>query len=404
MRFSPALRLLPVVLAVTSGFAQTPTLQQLVAFQCNTSGCADGKEPDALILASDGNLYGVAEYSTTPTGVAGGGTIFKMTPAGQITLLYNFPENQNTGFFPNGYAPVAIAEGSDGMLYGAASSGGPTSASAGTLWRINKNGTGFTVLVQYCTTCSSGGFPNSIVAGSDGNLYGTTGYGGNWPGNGCEDLGCGVVFKLTTAGVYTVLHAFNGNGGDTSEPVGVIQASDGNLYGATAGNLSEGSIFKVTPSGQFSTLHFFGSGTYGLSGITQASDGMLYGFSHVVSAPTVELYNITTGGSFQNLAQITQPLYKQFGLAQPIQASDGNLWTAAAEGGSGNWGRVLAVSTKGKVEQSLSFTNTNGSFATGRLVQLANGTLYGTTIKGGTLSNGSLASGVIYTVTGLPAR
>jgi uncharacterized repeat protein (TIGR03803 family) len=186
--------------------------------------------------------------------------------------------------------------------------------------------------------------------------------------------------------------------------VGVTMASDGNLYGATAGNLSEGSIFKVTPSGQFSTLHLLGSGTYGLAGVTQASDGLLYGFSHVVSAPTVELYNITTAGSFQNLAQITQPLFKQFGLAQPIQASDGNLWTAAAEGGSGNWGRVLAVTTRGAIVQSLNFTSNNGSFATGKLVQLPNGTLYGTTIKGGTLSNGSLASGVIYTVTGLPAR
>ena len=383
--------------------AQSPTLQQLFAFNCTTSGCADGRAPDALILASDGNLYGVAEYSNTPTGVAGGGTIFKLTPAGQITVLYTFPENQSTGFFPNGYAPDAIAEGSDGMLYGAASSGGTTSASLGTLWRINKTGSGFQVLVRYCTSCSSGGAPNSITAGTDGNLYGTTGYGGSFVGSLCEGLGCGVVFKLTTSGVYTVLHAFNGTS-ETSEPVGVTQASDGNLYGATAGNLSEGSIFKVTPSGQFSTLHLFGSSTYALAGITQASNGLLYGFSHVVSAPTVELFNITTAGSFQNLAQITQPLFKQFGLAQVIQASDGNLWTATAEGGSGNWGRVLAVSTGGAIVQSLSFTDANGNFPVGRLVQLSNGTLYGTATKGGTLSNGSLASGVIYTVTGLPPK
>jgi uncharacterized repeat protein (TIGR03803 family) len=391
----PALMLSMPGIAV---FGQTPTLQQLFAFNCSSS-CPDGRSPDALILASDGNLYGAAEY-----GGAGGGIIFKMTPAGQITVLYTFPLNTTTGFYPNGYAPDAIAEGSDGMLYGAASSGGPTSASLGTLWRINKNGSGFQVLVQYCTSCTTGGSPNSITAGSDGNLYGTTGYGGYFPTSGiCESLGCGVVYKLTTSGTYTVLHAFNGTS-ETSEPVGVTMATDGNLYGSTAGNLSQGSIFKVTPSGQFSTLYLFGSGTYALSGITQASDGLLYGFSHVVSAPTVELFNITTGGSFQNLAQITQPLYKQFGLSRPIQASDGNLWTAAAEGGSGNWGRVLAVTTKGAVVQSLSFTNKNGNFPTGRLVQLANGTLYGTATKGGTLSNGSTASGVIYTVTGLPAR
>jgi uncharacterized repeat protein (TIGR03803 family) len=400
----PVVSFLFIVVTAFAVHAQNPSLHQLFAFACTSTSCPDGKEPDALIVASDGNLYGVAEYSNTATGVAGGGTIFKMTPGGQITVLYAFPENQTTGFFPNGYAPDAIAEGSDGMLYGAASIGGSTSASAGTLWRISKTGTGFQVLVRYCTSCTSGGFPNSIVAGTDGNLYGTTGYGGTFPSSGiCESLGCGVVFKLTTAGVYTVLHAFNGTS-ETSEPVGVIQASDGNLYGATAGNLSEGSVFKVTPSGQFSTLHLFGSGTYALAGVTQASDGLLYGFSHVVSAPAVELFNITTGGSFQNLAQIAQPLFKQFGLAQPIQASDGNLWTAAAEGGSGNWGRVLAVTTKGAIVESLSFNSKNGSFATGKLVQLANGTIYGTTIKGGTTSTGTVASGVIYTVTGLPAR
>ena len=398
-----ALTVLLIAMAATAVNAQSPTLHELFGFSCPSpfTACPDGKEPDALIVASDGNLYGVAEYSNTATGGAGGGTIFKMTPSGQVSVLYTFPENQSTGLFPNGDAPDAIAEGSDGMLYGAASSGGSTSASAGTLWRVHKDGTGFQVLVRYCTSCTAGGFPNSIVAGTDGNLYGTTGYGGSFPGTLCEDLGCGVVFKLTTSGAYTVLHAFNGTS-ETSEPVGVIQASDGNLYGATAGNLSEGSVFKVTPSGQFSTLHLFGSGTYALAGVTQASDGMLYGFSHVVSAPVVELFNITTGGSFQNLAQITQPLFKQFGLSRVIQASDGNLWAAAAEGGTGNYGRVLAVTTQGAVVQSLSFNGKNGSFPTGPLVQLANGTLYGTTIKLGTLPNGSYASGEIYTVTGLP--
>ena len=397
-------RVLALILVLAATLVcHAQTLSQLYGFACSPY-CTSGREPDALILASDGNFYGVTEVSATSNGGAGGGTVFKLTPAGQVTVVYNFPENSTTGFYPYGYNQAGIAEGSDGLLYGIASSGGPNSVSAGTLWRVHKDGTGFQVLEYYCTSCSTGGFPNSIVAGSDGNIYGTTGYGGVFPKTGiCESLGCGVVFKLTTSGAYTVLHAFNGTT-ETSEPVGVIQASDGDLYGATAGNLSEGSVFKVTPSSQFSTLHLFGSGTYGLSGITQASNGLLYGYAHVVSAPTVDLYDITTGGSFQILAQITQPLYKQFGLSQPIQASDGNLWAAAAEGGTGNWGRVLAVSTTGAVVESLSFTSKNGSFATGPLVQSPNGTLYGTTVKGGTLSNGNSAFGVVYTVTGLPPR
>jgi len=398
-----AFRLLLCLCLVTAVHAQTLTLKELFGFSCPSpfTSCPDGKEPDALIFSSDGNFYGAAELSNPPTGGAGGGTIFKMTPAGQLTVLYTFPENPSTGFFPNGYAPASIAEGSDGLLYGVASDGGPTAASAGTLFRLHKDGTGFQVLQNYCTSCSNGGFPVFIMAASDGNLYGTTSSGGKFPGTLCEDLGCGVVFRLTTGGVYTVLHAFNGTT-ESSYPIGLTQASDGNFYGTTAYE-DGGTIFKVTSSGQFSTLVTFPGNAYGLAAPTQASDGLLYGFSHVVSAPTVDLYSFTTGGSLQTVAQVTQPLFKQYGLSQVLQASDGNLWTAAAAGGAG-WGRVFSITTNGTIVDSVNFTGTNGSFPTGPLVQLQNGTLYGTTVKGGVLSNGSAASGEIYTITGLPAR
>jgi uncharacterized repeat protein (TIGR03803 family) len=384
--------------------AQTPTLQELFGFSCPSPflPCPDGKSPDALILASDGNFYGAAEYSNTPTGIKGGGKIFKMTPAGQVTVIYTFPQNQSTGLFPNGDAPASIAEGSDGLLYGVAPVGGPTSASAGTLWRVSKTGTGFQVLQTFCTTCTNGGFPDFIMAASDGNLYGTTSSGGKFAGSECQNFGCGVVFRLTTGGVYTVLHAFNGTS-ETSYPAGLTQASDGNLYGSTAYE-GGGAIFKVTLSGQFSTLATLPGGAYALAPVTEASNGLLYGYSHVVSSPNVELVSCTVGGSLQTVAQITQPLFKQYGMGQILQASDGNLWAAAFEGGTSSYGRLLAVSTNGTIVQSLSFTGKNGSGPTGQLVQAANGTLYGTTTSLGTLSNGNYASGEIYTVTGLPAR
>lgn len=375
------------------------SLQQLVAFSCTSTSCPVGEQPDGLILSSDGNFYGVAGAS-----IPGGGTIFKMTPSGQITQIYRFPHNNTTGFFPNGYNPDSIAEGSDGLLYGTASSGGPTSASLGTLWRVHKDGTGFQVLQQYCTSCTNGGAPNNIIAASDGNLYGTTGYGGFFPSSGiCESLGCGVVFKLTTAGVYTVLHRFNGTT-DTALPNGVTQASDGNFYGGTD-TLSGGALYRITSSGQFTVLYTFPTSTYTLAPLTQASNGLLYGYSHVVSAPNVELFSLSTGGVENNIASITQALFKQYGLGQILQASDGNFWTSAsvASGGSG-YGRVFSVTTSGTVVDSLSFNGKQGGFPTGGLIQAANGTLYGTTIKDGTNSSGGFAQGVIYTVTGLPPK
>jgi hypothetical protein len=211
-----------------------------------------------------------------------------------------------------------------------------------------------------------------------------------------------VVFRLTTGGAYTVLNAFNGTT-ETSYPVGITEASDGNFYGATAYEVG-GSIFKVTASGQFSSLVILSGNAYPLATVTQASNGLLYGYSHVINSPTVELFSCTLGGSFQIAGQFTQPLFKQYGLGQILQASDGNLWAAGAEGGSGNFGHVFSVTTGGTLVNNISFSGSNGSFPTGPLVQAANGRVYGTTIKGGVLSNGSAVSGEIYTITGLPAR
>ena len=350
-----------------------------------------------MIQASDGNFYGVAQAS-----IPGGGTIFKMTSSGQLTKLFVFLTQPGTAFFPDGSAPNSIAEGSDGLLYGAAGTGGPNSASSGTLWRIHKDGTGFEVLEHFCTSCATGSYPNNIIAASDGNLYGTTGYGGNFTGNVCSSLGCGVVFRLTTGGVYTVLYALAG-GTETSDPIGITQASDGNFYGGTA-YLGGGALFRVTPSGSYTTLLDLGSGNYALAPMMQASNGLLYGFSHVVNASTIELFSLSSSGNFQNIASVTQPLFKQFGLGKPLQATDGNLWTCAFIGGSSNLGRVFSITTSGTVLDSFSFNGTDGANPVNELIQTANGTLFWTATKKGTISGGGAASGVIYTITGLPPK
>jgi len=377
--------------------AQPSSLQQLFGFPCTSTNCPDGSQPDPIIQASDGNFYGLAQSS-----VPGGGTIFKMTAAGHVTELYTFPYDTTTGRFPNGYAPNSIAEGSDGLLYGAAGVGGPTPASSGTLWRIHKDGSEFQVLQTFCTNCATGSYPDNIIAASDGNLYGTTGYGGSFTGNVCSSLGCGVVFRLNTTGAYTVLHALAG-GTESSDPVGITQASDGNFYGGTA-YLGGGALFRISPSGKYTTLFELGTGTYLLGPMTQASNGLLYGFSHVVNAATVELFSCSLTGTVQNIQAVTQPLFKQFGLGKPLQATDGNLWTWAYIGGTSNYGRIFSITTSGSILDSLSFNGTDGRNPVGALIQTSDGTLYGTAVKGGTTSNGAAASGVIFTVSGLPPK
>ena len=122
-----------------------------------------------------------------------------MTPTGQLTLLYVFTTKPGTGFYPNGYYPTSITEGSDGLLYGTNTwTVAPLPLVPEPSGAYNKDGSGFQKLEQFCTSCAYGSYPNQIIAASDGNLYGTTGYGGIFTGSASTNLGCGLVFKLTT--------------------------------------------------------------------------------------------------------------------------------------------------------------------------------------------------------------
>jgi uncharacterized repeat protein (TIGR03803 family) len=153
----------------------------------------------------------------------------------------------------DGYAPTGtLAQDSAGNLYGTTSNNvnGTTpagsSSSAGTVFKVTPAGVE-TVLYTFTREPSSGGMaPDSVTVGSDGNLYGTTEDGGSGAG--------GLVFEITSDGAYSVLHSFGQtNGPDGSVPIGVIQASDGNLYGTTSfggavssTSIGAGVVFKIT--------------------------------------------------------------------------------------------------------------------------------------------------------------
>jgi uncharacterized repeat protein (TIGR03803 family) len=174
------------------------------------SGTGDGAGPEAgLTLASDGNFYGTTQFG----GTSGNGTVFKMTPAGTVTILYSFASDDTNGTEPLS----ALIQASDGNLYGTCYSGGADEA--GTVFRISKAGA---IKKLYDFVGTAGSYPQAgVIQASDGNLYGTAG------GGGGDDSG--AIYQLTLGGVATLEGSFTFATG--YGPVGaLVQGSDGRLY------------------------------------------------------------------------------------------------------------------------------------------------------------------------------
>jgi uncharacterized repeat protein (TIGR03803 family) len=395
----------------TSADAQTGTITELFGFPCGslTQPCPDGQMPDSLLQACDGNFYGTSAANINNNRLSRGGTIFKITSSGQFTLLYSINPDSN-GNYPNGDVPAHLVEGSDGFLYGVNAFGGPFVQGYGSIFKISKTGTGFQVLHFFCTvgngTCSDGGYPDSLILGSDGNLYGTTQGGGTFQGSSCATSGCGTVFRITPTGTLTTLHVFTG-GSDGSVPLGVMEASDGNFYGTTfsGGNVGNvGGVFRITPGGVFTSLHGFPSPGTARSGLTQASNGLLYGVEGPFTSATATVYSISLSGTFQQVTQLTEASTR-YVVGRFLQATDGNLWTTSSVGGTSGFGTVFAISPMGTLVDSISFSGTNGAQPSNGVIQGTDGKLYGTTATRGTDSNGHTAFGVIFSANaGLPPR
>jgi len=268
-----------------------------------------------LTLATDGNFYG-----TTTIGGAGYGTIFRITPSGTYTALHNFVGATEGS---NAYTPPI--QGFDGNLYGTTGDGVNM---FGTFYRMTPAGA-VTVLYKFPGTNR---YPRGIVLGNDGNFYGTT---------VGTSTGLGTVFKMTPQGKITILHTFNGS--DGLNPIGqLILGNDGNFYGTTSkgGSGSYGVAYKITPSGVFTVLHNFandGKGSNILAGLVQATDGNFYGAAQ--TNPGVSsglLFQLKPNGDYTILHEYTRTS-NDGGAPQTamIQHTSGTLFGDTDSGGTG---------------------------------------------------------------------
>ncbi len=176
------------------------TLTTLYEF-CSLPGCADGAVLfDALVQGTDGNFYG----TTWGGGGGNGGTVFKITPSGKLTTLYSFCV-QYYPYCGDGSNPIKLVLGNDGNFYGTTAYGG--SYGEGSVFKITPTGT-LTTIYNFCTqiACTDGAVPrDGLTLGSDGNFYSTTYYGG------ADNQG--TIFQITAAGVLTTLFSFDGTDG-----------------------------------------------------------------------------------------------------------------------------------------------------------------------------------------------
>jgi uncharacterized repeat protein (TIGR03803 family) len=387
-----ALVVLSIFCFATAVAARAQTLTTLADFD-GTNG--DMPSIMTLIQATDGNFYGV----TSAGGAYGMGTVFKVTAEGQLTTLHSFCAQ--TGC-PDGRQPIAsLVQGTDGNLYGTTSFGGANND--GTIFKITPEGQLTTLHVFNGT---DGSAPSALIQASNGNFYGGTFGGGNMAA--CSNPGCGTIFELSAAGQFSTLHVFNGADGSAVNPL--IQASDGNFYGTTYyGGLNEcagypgcGTVFKMNPGGSLTTLYTFhgADGWLPAGTLVQATNQNFYGTTDWGGTSNLgTVFEITPAGELKTLHSFDLTDGSMPGMGM-VQATDGNLYGTTVGGGpnavfmfGGGYGTIFEITSEGEFINVQNFDLTDGSFPWGGLVQATDGNFYGTTQNGGTFANCSIPAG-----------
>ena len=385
--------LLVVTLLASPLFAQH--LKVLHAFSGSQS---DGINPyGGLVRDSHGNLYG----TTFQSGIFSEGTVYKVTPSGQESVLYSFAASAGGGSF------AGLVRDSSGNLYGTSSQGG--ASTWGNVFKLDSAGNESSLYGFRGLTQSDGSSPQygRLVRDAAGNLYGTT----PWGGVTCtaSNFGCGTVFKIDSAGNETILHTFTG-GADGGLPWGGLLLLGGDLYGAAetggSGQCSAttgcGVIYKLDMSGNQTILHNFSSNgsdgyfpaaaliadaagnLYGTtdSGGTFGTCGTVFKLDSAGNETVLHSFNCTDGRS------VWEPL---------VMDAAGNLYGTTPRGGKFDSGVVYKVDSAGNFSLLHTFTGgLDGGMPYSDLILDKSGNLYGTTSQGGGLGCVRVGCGVVF--------
>ncbi len=372
-----AMAFLSVIFFLVTQLAMAQTETVLYSF----TGTTTGFHPAAgLVRDAVGNLYGTTyQGGNAGCGGLGCGTVFKVTPNGAETVLHTF-----TGA-PDGATPAAdLILDKEGNLYGTTQYGG--ASCCGTVFQLTPAGKE-TILHSF-TSAADGGVPSArLLLDGEGNLYGTTQYGG---------ASYGTVFEIAPGGILQVLYTFTG-GADGGSPLAGLVPWNGNLYGTTVGGgaFRLGTVFELTKKGEETVLHSFSGGSDGVSpfaGVISDKEGNLYGttlggggtgcsgggcgtvFEVTQSGTETVLFSFTDGGPVAGL----------------VRDAQGNLYGTTERGGSSFIGTVFKLSPSGVETVLHTFTGgSDGQYPVSELVRVGKA-FYGTTFYGGSTDGGTV--------------
>jgi uncharacterized repeat protein (TIGR03803 family) len=360
----------------------------------------------SLIQGLDGNFY---DTSVLPLN-GGPGSVFKVSPAGEVTTLYKFC---SLSLCSDGNIPwKGLVMAANGLMYGTTVYGGAAGQctggvypGCGTIFQITPDGV-LTTLHSFSGTDGQWP-PGPLVLGADGNLYGTTSFGGN--------SNAGTVFMVTPGGSFTTLSDFcNSLGCFGANSNALIQGADGNFYGTTAesGNDNGGTVFKITPQGVLTSFNLCtqtacNGGSFPIAPLVQAANRNFYGTASAggnTGTSTVcgqsgsggygGIFEITADGTLTSLYTFQDSSDGSAPAAALIQATDGNLYgTTECGGGNSSAGTIFSITASGTFTPLYSFIGAaaeGGSEAQVGLLQGTDGNFYGTTPANGTNNNGTV--------------
>jgi len=361
------------------------------------TGGTGGAHPQIEPLKKGNDYYGVTVSGGGSTNCEGGcGTVYRLSGR-EVSILHAFKGGDN------GYAPVGPLIVYNQEFYGTTYYGGANDL--GTIYKLSGDGT-YTVLYSFVGGTQGLNPYGKLVADAEGSIYGLASGG---VGN-CFGGPCGTVYKLTAAGEYSVLHAFDPLKGEgTSASYGLVKDSEGNFYGTTTfGGTGSGdqcslygcgTIYKITPEGVITFIRNFeggvvdGSKPYG--GLTIDANDNLYGttyegggFEDNTGLGTV--YKLTPTGQFTILHSFhrngADAVLPYIGVSLDAQ---GNLYGASYYGGANGDGAIFKVTPNGHETILYSFSQPNGDFPS-RPVPAARNSLIGVTDTGGANNFGTI--------------